>query len=548
MLQKGKKSSTVSSVIMQKWFRNMRQKILEILKKIIPEQIEIEVFVPEDEKFGHYSTNIAFKLAKLRKKTPFEVAKEIYSKFQVLDSKFFSKIEIAPPGFINFWISRVALQTELKQVLKLGGRYGQGKSKKQRVSFDYLDANPTGPVHIGHARSGFLGDVLGNVLRFAGYKVSKEFYVNDAKSSAQIKSLGRTALGKGKEYKHKQLLEFLKKPAVKAKLKKIKGEAEAGFYVAGLIQKQNEKFLKSKANLCFDLFFEEQSVYKSGLINKILSALEKTKAVYKKDGALWLRSSRYGDDKDRVLIRKTGEPTYALPDTAYHWDRLVRRKFDRAVNIFGADHYGYGPRLKAALAALDIKPEKIHIIAMQMVRFVKGGKEVKMSKRKGQFITLRELINEVGLDAARFFFLMVSPDTHMDFDLELAKEKSLKNPVYYVQYAYVRAKNIIKKAKLKITDNRMRLDLLDTPEDAKLIRELVRLGEVIEDTARDYQAHRLIRYALELARAFHNFYEKERVIGEGPDLASARLYLVKATAVIFENLFKILGISAPKKM
>jgi len=526
----------------------MRQKILEILKKIIPEQIEIEVFVPEDEKFGHYSTNAAFKLAKLRKKTPFEVAKEIYSKFQVLDSKFFSKTEVVPPGFINFWISRVALQAELKQILKLEGRYGQGKRKKERFSFDYLDANPTGPVHIGHARSGFLGDVLGNILRFAGYKVSKEFYVNRSHSSTQIRSLGKTALGKGTEYKHKELLALLKKPAVKKKLAKIKDENEAGFYIAGLIQKQNEKFLKDKANLKFDLFFEEELVYSSGLLKKILSALEKVHATYRKDGALWLKSSKFGDTEDRVLIRRTGEPTYVLPDIGYHWDRLVRRKYTQVINIFGADHYGYGPRLKAALAALGVKPERIHIIAMQIVRFVKGGKEVKMSKRKGQFITLQELINEVGLDVARFFFLMVSPDTHMDFDLELAKEKSLKNPVYYVQYAYVRAKNIIKKAKLKITGNRMQLDLLDTPEDAKLIRELVRLGEVIEDTASDYQAHRLIRYALELARAFHNFYEKERVIGEGPDLALARLYLVKATAVVFENLFKVLGISAPKKM
>lgn len=509
--------------------------------------VEVEVFVPDNEKFGHYSTNIALKLAKLRKQNPMIVAEKIKSVLlRVVVKDLFEKIEIAPPGFINFWLSEKALQNEIKEILKKSAKYGAGSKKKEKISLDYLDANPTGPIHLGHARSGFLGDTLANILEFSGYKASKEFYVNNAKNSVQIQSLGKTALGKGEEYKHKQLLSIIKKPEVKKKLKNLK-EAKAGVYIAGIIQKENEKFLKEQANIKFDVFFEEEKIYSSGLVEKIIKKLKDNKATYKKDGALWLKASRFGDNEDRVLIRSNGEPTYLVPDIGYHWDRLIKRKYNKVINIWGADHFGYGPRLKAAISALGIDASKISIIIAQTVRLMKGGEEFKMSKRKGIFTTLEDLIQEVGLDAARFFFLMYSPDTHMDFDLDLAKERSLKNPVYYAQYAAVRCGSVLRKGRRG--GGKVNFGLLSTSEDINLMRILVRFPEIIEKAAQNYSPQILVRYSLDLARQFHNFYEKERIIGlDDKNLVSARLSLIQATLLILENIFNLLGIALPKKM
>jgi len=535
----------------------LKTKIVDCLKQVIKESVPIEIFVPETEKFGHYSTNVALRLAKLQGKNSMEIAETIASGVKHQASGIFEKIEVAAPGFINFWLSEKALQGELKEILTKKNNYGAGLKKKEKISLDYLDANPTGPIHLGHARSGFLGDTLANILEFFGYKVSREFYVNNAKNSAQIQSLGRTALRRGDEYKHAKLLQLIENPAVRKKLGVFKDEKEAGFYIAGLIQKENEKFLKEKAKIKFDLFFEEEKIYSSRLVEKTRERLEAAGATYKKDGAVWLKAKEYGDSEDRVLIRGNGEPTYLLPDIGYHWDRLVKRKYSRAINIWGADHFGYGPRLKAAFAALGVNASKIFIIITQIARLIKEGKEIKMSKRTGEFITLEELIEEVGLDATRFFFLMNSPDTHMDFDLDLAKEQSLKNPVYYAQYAFVRAQSILTKAnpKSKILNSKQAqstkskiLNLLNTKEDINLMRTLIRFPEIIEEAAENYNPQALIRYALDLAKEFHNFYEKERIIGEKKELMLVRLELIKAARIIFKNLFELLGISLPQRM
>ncbi|MBU1159855.1 arginine--tRNA ligase, partial [Patescibacteria group bacterium] len=411
----------------------LRSEIEKAIKKLFknPPAGGVNFSVSAGGRFGDYSSNVAI----LLKEDPKKIADKI-------KSPYISKIEIAGPGFLNFYLSEKGLMEGIKNINK------KLKFKNLKISLDYLDANPTGPVHLGHARSGFYGDALANILEFYGHKVTREFYVNNAKSSGQIQSLGRTALGKGEEYRHEQLLKILKKPEIKKKLKNIKDSKEAGYYIAGLIQKENERFLKQKAKIKFDLFFEEEKVYTSGLIKKIIEKLKKSGSTYEKDKALWLKASKFGDKEDRVLIRSTGEPTYVLPDIGYHWDRLVKRKNDKAINIFGADHYGYGPRLKGALHALGINPERVAIFIAQIVRLIKKGKEVKMSKRKGEFVTLEKLIDEVGLDAARYFFLMKSLDTHMDFDLDLAKERSQKNPVYYVQYAGARMNSILNKSKL----------------------------------------------------------------------------------------------------
>jgi len=488
-----------------------------------------------DGKFGDYSSNVALTMGG----NPRENAEKIKEKLS--ESKFFS-VEIAGPGFLNFTLSEKGIEEGFKNLLK------KFPKQKEKISLDYLDANPTGPVHLGHARSGFYGDALANILESYGYKVSREFYVNNAKSSGQIQSLGRTALGQGEEYKHEQLLSILKKPEAKKKLSKIKDPKEAGFYITKLIQKENEQFLKKKAKIKFNLFFEEEKVYTSGLIKKILDLLKKARATYKKDGAVWLKSSEKGDNEDRVLIRNTGEPTYLLPDIGFHWDRFFRRKNDKVINIFGADHFGYGPRLKAALDFLGIKQERVKIITAQLVRLVKDGKEAKMSKRKGEFVTLDNLINEVGLDVSRYFFLMKTMDTHMDFDLNLAKEQSAKNPVYYTQYACARMSSILKKSEIRSTklETISKSEIFKIKSVRNLVVKLIQFPEIIEDTVKDYQVHRLTTYTYELASEFSQFYRDVKVIGSENE--KELIALVALTRNTLAKTLKLLGISAPEKM
>ena len=364
--------------------------------------------------------------------------------------------------------------------------------------------------------------------------------------------MGKTAVGVGKNYKTKDLELKIKKLG----LKKIKNYSDVGYLLAKLIQEDNKKFIENKLKIKFNKWFSEESLYKSGAVEKLLKELKKKNLAYKKDGAVWFKSKQFGDNKDRVLIRQprvawqAGEPTYFLPDLAYHLNKFKTRKFDKVIDIWGADHHGYSPRLKAGLKAFGVSDEKFKIIISQMVRLIKKGKEIKMSKRKGEYVSLEELIDEVGLDATRFFFLMYSPDTHMNFDLDLAKEKSLKNPVYYAQYAVVRCGSILKKAKINLrTSNVLRLNLLNTKEDLNLMRLLARFPEIIDEAAQNYSPQILVRYSLDLARQFHNFYEKERIIGlDDKNLVSARLVLIQATLMVFKNVFNLLGISLPKKM
>jgi len=524
-----------------------------------------------NSEFGDYSFAVMDLASKIGK-NPGQIAEEIRKKLSDSDNfnKYIVKTEIADPGFLNFWLSERGLAGGIKDagkkfIFKKAVR-GEPRQRREKISLDYLDANPTGPVHVGHARSGFYGDVLANILEFYGHKVSREYYVNNAKSSLQIQSLGKTALGEGEEYKHEELLKILKNPEIQEKLKKIKDPKEAGFYIAELIQKENELFLKKIAKIKFDLFFEEEKIYSSGKVMEIIEKLKKAGVTYEKDGAVWLKSARYGDTEDRVLIRNTGEPTYLVPDIGYHLDRLVKRKYDKAINIFGADHFGYGPRLRAALGAFGITPEKVKILIAQIVRLMKSGQEFKMSKRKGIFITLEELIKDVGLDAARFFFLMRSLDTHMDFDLDLAKERSKKNPVYYVQYAHARACSILRKAGLtkKIGFSSIGLAVgslmflkikageekpIFLPYERSLILKLIQFPEIIEDIVKDYQIHRLTTYVYELAKVFTDFYENVPVLkAETNELKNSRLSLISKARGILRQSLVLMGISTPEQM
>ncbi|MEK9150915.1 MAG: arginine--tRNA ligase [Patescibacteria group bacterium] len=553
----------------------IRLRIENYLKKIIKEDAGIGIFPVEQEQFGHYSTNAAMKLAKIRGESPMQIAEEIKTALSSMIAKnFFEKIEVAAPGFINFWLSEKVLQNELKEILKKKNNYGKPTIHNSRfkIQVEFVSANPTGQLTIGNGRGGFFGDVLANVLKFAGHKVVKEYYVNDAKASTQIKELGKTALGEGKTYLTKNLESQIAKIGAKLKnlkTKKLKNDlyGEAGYLLAQEVQKDNKKFIEKDLKIKFDKWFSEESLYKSGAVEKLIRRLAEKNLTYEKDGALWFKSKNFGDSEDRVLVRKpvlngqAGEPTYFLPDLAYHLDKFRVRKFAQVIDIWGADHHGYEPRLRAGLKALGIFENgdgKFQVIIAQLARLIRGGEEVKMSKRKGEYVTLDDLIKEIGLDAARFFFLMNSPDTHMNFDLSLAKERSMKNPVYYIQYAAVRAQSILRKSDVRCRTSNVNFSLLNTKEDINLMRQLARFPEIIEEAADKYNPQILVRYSLDLARTFHNFYEKERIIparrnfneggGEEKGLMAARSALISATLEIFKNIFKLLGVSLPKKM
>lgn len=528
---------------------------------IIGGDAEINVSASEKADFGHYSTNVAFRIASAQKKAPFEVAKELAGKLS--ESEEFEKVEAVPPGFINFWLKPEALHGELKEILKKKNKYGSLKAKNlklksQKINLEFVSANPTGPLTMANGRGGFYGDVLANILENAGYKVIREYYINDAGN--QVFMLGLSILNKTAPEK---VEEILKKHQLEEKAKLYAGAyvdelvsvlggpvrlsaqdpQKIGKRAAEYLLKDIKRSLK-KAGIKFDAWFsEDKNLHKRGELDKALKFLEKQGMIEKKDGAIWLKGA------DAVLVKSDDNPTYFLADLAYHYDKFIKRKFNIAIDIWGADHHGYKSRMEKGVEALGVDVERLKILIAQLVRLVSGGKEVRMSKRRGEFITMDELLDEVGVDAARFFFLMHSLDTHMDFDLDLAKEKSQKNPVYYAQYALVRCANILRKSKLKGYEKRANLAMLNADSEVKLMLELVKLPDVLAQTAKDYQVHRLTKYALELARGLHNFYEKERVVGvENKKLEEARLALVSATKITLENLFSILGISKPKKM
>lgn len=578
----------------------MVRELQDYLKKVTRKEWFLDKTA--DQKFGDYSSNVALKLAREQGKPPYEIAKELALEISRKDTeKVFERVEAAPPGFVNFWVVREFLIGRLSKIVSPASRVrndggGAGIAGKGKINLEFISANPTGPLTMANGRGGFLGNVLSNVLENAGYKVVCEYYINDA--GVQIKKLGASALAtlgliepSEEHYRGAYVAELAEKYKTKI-LKLYKGEIatlktprppagdlpkgdndgieegkmteEIGRLLAKDLLAQIKKSVKA-AGINFDKWFSENNgLRKKGALQKTLEVLRSRGMVYEKDGATWLKTQsgeseklnatsntkeREGeDDKDRVLIKSDGEPTYFLSDLAYHYDKLVLREFDKAFVIWGADHHGYVPRLKAGMAALGIDPARFDAIIVQLVRLVRGGEEVRMSKRKGEFITLNDLIKDVGRDAARFFFLMYSPDTHMDFDLDLAKEKSLKNPVYYVQYAAVRCGGILRKSNVKYQKSRIKFDLLSTNEDLNLIRQLARFSEVIKEAANNYNPQILARYSLDLAKTFHNFYEKERIMGAEENLMAARLELIKATQVIFKNLFGLLGVSMPKKM
>jgi len=505
--------------------------------------LRVEISYPIRERFGDYSCNIAFLIAQAEKKDPGQIAGFLKKRLEKnkTSQKIFAKIEIAGSGFLNFYLKKEFLQAELKKAFKEGKNFGKinlGKGKKIQVEF--ISANPTGPLTIGNARGGPFGDCLANILKFANYKVEKAYYVNDC--GKQITELGKSLLGEGKKYQGEYIKEVRKKI-------KTKDPYQAGQRGAKIILEEIIKPAVKKLGIKYDEWFFESTLYNSSRLKKTIDLLTKKRLTYEKDGAIWFRSKKFGDVRDRVLVKKDGLKTYLAGDIAYHRYKFEEKKFNKVINIWGADHYGDVAGLQAGVSALGHKG-KLDIILLQFVTLVKEGKPIKMSKRKGRYITMEELLEEVGRDVVRFFFLERSADKHLEFDLNLAREQSEKNPVYYVQYAYARICSILRKYKgvKNFEPQGKELKLLTSPQEIVLIKEILRFPEIIEEISQSYQVQRLPKYALELASAFHQFYHHCQVLTGDDDLSRARIALIIVAKNTLENLFKLMGISAPRKM
>jgi arginyl-tRNA synthetase len=499
---------------------------------------KIKIEYPEMEIYGDRSTNVAMQIAKSVKKNPIEIAETLKSKIKDQKSKIIERIEVAKPGFINFSLSKEYLQKEIKRILKEGEKFGQLKiGKNKKIQVEFISANPTGPLTVGNARGGPLGDVLGNVFKKAGFKVEKAFYIND--HGMQILTLGHSVLKDSEaQYKGAYIDDLRRKIKIDDPYRV--GEKAAQYIITGI------RDTTTAMRIDFDEWFSEKELHESGEVDKVIEILKKKDLTYEKEGALWFKATKFGDNRDRVLVKKDGEKTYLAGDIAYHRYKFKNKKFDKVINIWGADHYGDVPGLQAGVSALGFKG-KLDIILLQFVTLFEKGREIKMSKRLGTFVTMDELIDMVGIDAVRFFFLQKSASTHLNFDLELAKEQSEKNPVYYIQYANARICSILRKvssSKSRALDFR----LLNHPSELNLIKQLVRFPEIIEDTAKDYQVQRIPQYALDLATAFHRFYRDCRVLSEDKKLTKARLSLVFSAQIVFRNILGLMGISAPEKM
>ena len=518
---------------------------------------------PPEKRFGDFATNFAMQAARSLKANPRKIAEAIVAR---LEMPWLDRAEIAGPGFINFYLKPDWLYTLLQEILDQGEAYGNTTAgQRQKVQVEFVSANPTGPLHVGHGRGAAFGSALANLMQAAGYDVQKEFYINDAGNQIDnlaasvearyLELLGQAVTFPEDGYHGKDIVETAQRiidNAGSRYLMMSPADRREVFKQIAL----DEKLLALREDLesfgvTFDEWFSERSLFEDDAVAAACRQLREKGHAYDKDGAFWLRSTDFGDDKDRVIIRDNGIPTYFASDIAYH-DNKFRRGFETVINIWGADHHGYIPRMKAAVAALGYDPARLEVLVLQMVSLYQGGELVKMSKRTGQGVTLTELIEEVGRDAARYFFIMRSLDSQLDFDLDLAKSHSNDNPVYYVQYAHARIASIFRQmAEAGIAfDSRAKaeLKLLSTPFEQDLIRKLGDYPEEVSAAARDRAPHRIARFSHELAGLFHSFYNGCRVLGVEPELTIARLALVAATQRVLKHALSILGVDAPEKM
>lgn len=544
--------------------RYLADRILDALDKINIQFTEVLVDRTQSPEFGHYTSSISFNLSKILKKSPYEIAKGIVENLTD-PSKLIDKVEIKN-GFINFFLKESAFHLVIKEIIKERENYGRSnEGKEEKVQIEFVSANPSGPLHVGNGRGGALGDVLANIFEWFGYKVEREFYVNDMGTQmhllalsveARMKELSGMPFEFPEDGYHGEYIKDIAKLAVE----------KFGNDIWSLPQEERLERLKEFAKdtilewqrkdledfgVKFDCWYKESTLHKKGLLKEAFEILKAGGYTYEKDGAVWFASTRFGDEKDRVLIKSDGSSTYFLADIAYHLDKY-RRGFSRIIDIWGADHHGHVPRMKASVEALGYDPNTLELIIYQIVHLFRGGSAVRMSKRAGEMVTLRELLDEVGKDAARYFFVMRDPNSQLDFDIDLAKTQSTNNPVYYVQYAFARCCSLFRQAEArKIEIERMfdcDLSCLKDPLEIDLIINLEDFPDILRNAFYNRAPHRLTFYLESLAKSFHSFYNSLRILQEEEPVMYARMALVFATQQVIKNGLDIIGVSAPEKM
>lgn len=565
----------------------MKQSVTGLIKSILEEaktngllRFEtlplIPVEAPKEKSHGDIATSIALALAPREGKRPLEIAKIILKGLEGKDIDF-EKVEIAGPGFINFTFRKEYWHEILNDVLKKGETYGRSElGKGIDVNVEFVSANPTGPLHIGHGRGAALGDALSNLLQTAGYKIQREYYIND--TGTQMETLGRSLWIRllqlhnqnvslpENHYQGEYIKGIAREMVTTRRLDEIikitkvrdffdlskKPEEEVIPFFTDYAEESILKGIREdleRFGVRYDRWFSEKSLYEDGKVDSVLSEIKERGFLYEQDGALWLETTRFGDDKDRVVRRKSERYTYFASDIAYHNNKF-NRGFRRIIDIWGADHHGYVPRMKAVIQALGNTPETLNILLVQLVTLLKDGKPVAMSTRAGEFVTLKEVIDEVGVDAARYIFLTRRHDSHLEFDLEVAKRQSSENPVYYVQYAHARIASLFRETAVRgiILPETVDTGLLNLPEELDLIKDIANYPEVIEGSALSLEPHRITYYLHGLASRLHSYYYKYRVITDNLELTYARLFLMKSLGIVIKNALKILGVSAPEKM
>lgn len=522
--------------------------------------------IPADSKNGDVSTNAAMVCARPFRNNPRKIAEAIVSKID-LNGSYFARCEVAGPGFINFFYSSEWYATVVATVLEQKEKYGEtdlgaGKS----VLVEFVSANPTGPMHIGNARGGAIGDCLASVLEKAGYEVAREFYINDTgnqiekfKTSLEVRYLQiykpETELPED-AYKGQDIIDHANAFNEIYGDKYVNADSEerrqalCDFALPKNIQKLHDDL--GKYRIQYDKWFNESTLHKDGSVQRVIEQLKASGHTYEKDGALWFKTTEFGDEKDRVLVRENGVPTYLVPDIAYHYNKLAVRKFDKAIDIFGADHHGYIARIKASMTALGVDADRLDIVIMQMVNLVRNGEKYKLSKRSGKAITLSTLLDEIPIDAARFFFNLREPNSHFDFDLDLAVSQTSQNPVYYVQYAHARICSVLKKMneegiEIKSLD-KAALSVLTAPEEQEMIKHLATLPNVINEAAKAYDPAKVTKYVIDLATMYHKFYNNCRIMGEDESVMQARLSLSLAVKQVIKNILDMLKITCPESM
>lgn len=548
----------------------LRQRIFAALKSCYANEVltsgafpDIQLEVPVNPSHGDFASNLAMILARHEKKSPQIIAKALIEMLPKDD--FVDKVEIAGPGFINFFINRNSWYSVLDDITRQGDRFGSSNiGDGRKVQVEFVSANPTGPLHVGHGRGAAVGDAVASILQFAGFKVQREYYVNDAGN--QVATLGMSIWSRLQELQG-QMTEFPEDGYqgeyiinLAASLLNEMGdlnnveEVEAQKLCAAYGVKKILQWISDDLEafgVVFDNWFSEQSLYDLNMVDLELSKLAAQGLSYEKDSALWLKTTDYGDDKDRVLIKSDKSPTYFASDVAYHMEKFDRG-FDRVIDVWGADHHGYVPRMKAVMKGLGHEEDALQVLLIQMVNLLRDSRPVSMGKRSGNFITLREVVDEVGKDACRFFFLMRRSDSQLDFDLELAKKQSNDNPVYYVQYAHARVCSI-NRAALETgvpfpSPGDVDLSLLTLEEELLMIKKMAQFQQIVEGAAENCEPHRVVYYLQDLAAQFHSYYNLHRVLVDDSAITSSRLYLVNAVKTVISNALNLLGVNAPESM